>query len=275
MVATNAGGVNVLRYGDMRAQVVGVEAVLADGTVLSHMGGLAKDNTGYHLAGLFTGSEGTLAVVTAVRLRLHPLPTEVVTAMLALPSASAAVAAAAQLRRELDSLHALEAVFDGAMALVSRHLGSPPPVGAELLRECPAAGGDAAGGDAAGGESGPVWLLAEAAGRVDPADDLVAALARLDVGAAVPDHHVAVALDPTRRRRLWAFREQMTEAVNAAGTPHKLDVTLAPDRLAEFVANVPAVVRSADAGATTVLFGHLGDGNVHVNVLGAGADGGP
>ena len=252
MVATNAGGINVLRYGPMRAQVVGIEAVLANGAVVSHLSGLEKDNTGYDLGSLLAGSEGTLGVITRVRLRLHPTQTECATALLAFDSATDAVAAAAALRRSVSSLHALEAVFDSAMALVSAHLGVAPPVG-----------------DVGDGDTGAAWLVAEAAARSDPSDELGEAVAELS--DLVTD--AAVALEPAARQRLWAFRENVTEAISTAGIPHKLDVTLPAARLAEFTEGVPAVVRAADPGAQPLLFGHLGDGNVHVNVLGpAGAE---
>lgn len=258
MVATNAGGINVLRYGAMRAQVVGIEAVLADGTVVSHLAGLEKDNTGYDLGSLLAGSEGTLGIITRVRLRLHPTQPERATALLAFETAADAVSAAAALRRSVASLHALEAVFEGAMVLVSRHLGVAPPVGRlgdDLHRSPPIE-------DAGGG----AWLIAEAAARTDPSDELGAAVEEL--ADLVVD--AAVALDPAARQRLWAFRESVTEAISAAGIPHKLDVTLPAARLAEFVDGVPDVVRATDPDAQPLLFGHLGDGNVHVNVLGPG-----
>lgn len=252
MVATNAGGINVLRYGAMRAQVAGIEAVLADGTVVSHLAGLEKDNTGYDFGSLLAGSEGTLGVITRVRLRLHPTQPERATALLAFETAADAVSAAAALRRSVASLHALEAVFGGAMALVSRHLGVAPPVGSL---------GD---GSHRSPDGRGAWLIAEAAARTDPSDELGAAVEELR--DLVVD--AAVALDPASRQRLWAFRENVTEAISAAGIPHKLDVTLPAARLAEFVDGVPDVIRTADPDAHPLLFGHLGDGNVHVNVLG-------
>ena len=255
MVATNAGGINVLRYGAMRAQVVGIEAVLADGTVVSHLAGLEKDNTGYDLGALMAGSEGTLGIITRVRLRLHPTQPERATALLAFNTAADAVSAAAALRRSVASLHALEAVFEGAMEVVSRHLGVAPPVGR--------LGGDSHRSPPVG-DSGGAWLIAEAAARTDPSDELGAAVEEL-AGLVVD---AAVALDPAARQRLWAFRENVTEAISAAGIPHKLDVTLPAARLAEFADGVPDVVRAADPDAQPLLFGHLGDGNVHVNVLG-------
>ena len=261
MVATNAGGVNVLRYGAMRAQVVGIEAVLADGTVVSHLAGLEKDNTGYDLGALLAGCEGTLGIITRVRLRLHPTQPERATALLAFETAADAVSAAAALRRSVASLHALEAVFEGAMEVVSEHLGTAPPVGR--------IGGTSNDTQVDGSPGGGAWLIAEAAARTDPSDELGAAVAELE--DLVTD--AAVALEPAARQRLWAFRENVTEAISAAGIPHKLDVTLPAARLAEFVDGVPAVVHAADPDARPLLFGHLGDGNVHVNVLGpAGAE---
>ncbi len=269
MVATNAGGINVLRYGAMRAQVVGIEAVLADGTVVSHLAGLEKDNTGYDLGSLLAGSEGTLGIITRVRLRLHPTQPERATALLAFETAADAVSAAAALRRGVASLHALEAVFEEAMALVSEHLGTTPPVGSlgsDPHRSLPDRRTGGTSDSAPGEDGGGAWLIAEAAARTDPSDELGAAVEEL--ADLVVD--AAVALDPAARQRLWAFRENVTEAISAAGIPHKLDVTLPAARLAEFVDGVPDVVRATDPDAQPLLFGHLGDGNVHVNVLGPG-----
>ena len=117
MIATNAGGIHVVRYGTMRAQVAGIEAVLGDGSVVSHLAGLAKDNTGYDLAGLLTGSEGTLAVITAARLRLVPRLEHRVTAGLGLAGVAEAVAAVAWLRERLAGLEAVELMLaDGSPA---------------------------------------------------------------------------------------------------------------------------------------------------------------
>jgi len=126
-VATNAGGVRVLRYGDTRAQLLGVSSVLGSGLVVSHMQGLLKDNTGYHLAGLLCGSEGTLGVVTEARVRLVPRSPERVVALLAFGDAGAAVEAASTLRRALTSLSAAELFFAAGMTLVRTELGLPDP----------------------------------------------------------------------------------------------------------------------------------------------------
>src|SRR5436190_192733 len=121
------GRARVVRYGDMRAQVAGLEAVLADGRVLRHLGGLLKDNTGYHLPGLLTGSEGTLAVVTAARLRLVPRLEHRVVALLAVTSIDDAVTAVGGLRRKLPSLEAAELMVEPTLTMVCGYLGVPPP----------------------------------------------------------------------------------------------------------------------------------------------------
>ncbi|MFC7616128.1 FAD-binding oxidoreductase [Actinokineospora soli] len=240
MVATNAGGLRVVRWGPMRDQVVGVEAVLSDGRVVGSLSGLEKDSTGYDLARGLVGSEGTLAVVTAVRLRLVPALPHRAAALLGLPSTAAAVAAVGALRGPL--LSAVEVCYADGVALVREHRGLPAP----LPRDC------------------PVYLLVEYAGEHDPTDELGAAL------AAVPDLvDTALAVDGTARRRLWAYREGHTEAVNALGVPVKLDVAVPPARAAVFETAVRAAVSAAAPGARLVLFGHLAEGNFHVNVVGA------
>lgn len=244
-VATNAGGLQMLRYGPTRAQVAGVAAVLGTAAVVSHLGGMTKDNTGYDLGGLLCGSEGTLGVVTAVRLRLVTPNPERVVALLAFPSATAAVEAASLLRRALPELQSLELFLHSGMELVCRTHEVPPPF-ADQHR---------------------AYLLVEAAGREDPAHALAAVL---DSVAAVED--VAVATDGQRRSQLWRYREGLTEAINRLGAPHKLDVTLPAPALATFLDQVPDIVSDAAPGATTWLFGHVGDGNVHVNVTGVDPD---
>jgi FAD/FMN-containing dehydrogenase len=222
-----------------------VEAVLADGRVVAHLGGLAKDNTGYDLAGLLTGSEGTLAVITRLRLRLVPRLGHRTTGLLAFASADAAVEALVALRRRLPgSLEAVELFLADGVALVCEHLGLAPPFG----------------------RLDPVYLLVEVAAAHDPTDELAEAV--LD-GVADRALDTAVEAEPAGRARLWRYREAHTEAINAAGVPVKLDVTLPTGELAGFLGAACAAVAAAAPGARCVLFGHAGDGNVHVNVLGA------
>jgi FAD/FMN-containing dehydrogenase len=245
MVATNAGGTRVLRYGDTRAQVLGVEAVLGTGSVVSHLSGLVKDNTGYHLPGLMCGSEGTLAVVTAARLLLVPALTLRTVAVLAFPSVSDAVAASALLRRTLPTLEAAELFLLSGLELVCSVTGMQSPFAGHH----------------------PAYLLVEVADLADQTPALAEATSSVD--------HVletVVATEPSRRAELWRFREAHTEAINTLGPPHKLDVTLPQGSLAEFIDQVPAAVRSIAPTARTWLFGHAGDGNVHVNVTGLDLD---
>ncbi len=244
-IATNAGGLQVIRHGPTRAQLVGFGAVLGTGDTVSHMGGLMKDNTGYDLGGLLCGSEGTLGVVTAARVRLVPLSPERVTAIFAFSSSAAAVDAASLLRRSLPELQSLELFLQPGLDLVCHVTGMAGPFVGEHS----------------------AYLLAEAAAQHDPMPAMAAALESL---TAVED--VAVAADATRRARLWRYREGHTEAINTLGAPHKLDVTLPAPVLAAFIDSVPDIVRDADTRAATWLFGHAGDGNVHVNVTGVGRD---
>ena len=245
MVATNAGCEHVLRYGPMAAQLLGLEAVLADGTIVGRVPALRKDNTGYHWEGILPGSEGTLAVITRAHLRLVPrLPARVV-ALVALDDVAAAVAMGTRLRRELTALLALELCLADGIALVCAHTGLPEPF------DRPAA----------------VVLLVECAGRTGETDTLVEQLAAVLERSSEP-HASAVATDAAGRAHLWRYREAHTEAVNAVGIPHKLDVTLPDGRIAEFAGAVRERVARVAPDARVVLFGHVGDGNLHVNVLG-------
>jgi FAD/FMN-containing dehydrogenase len=231
-VATNAGGIRVVRHGDTRAQLLGVEAVLADGSVVAHLGGLLKDNTGYHLPSLLCGSEGTLGIVTAARLRLVPRYEHRVVAFVGMGSIDDAVALAGRLRRTLADLDAVEFLTAACQRLVGASL--------PLEREH------------------PVYVLVECAGHDDPTGGLAAAVGDLPAAVAGP-------AEPARRADLWRHREAITEAVNVIGPPIKLDVTLPASALGGFCS---AVERVVPAGAAVWLFGHVGDGNVHVNITG-------
>ncbi|MFN0094793.1 MAG: FAD-binding oxidoreductase [Dehalococcoidia bacterium] len=245
MVATNAGGINVLRYGMMRAQVAGVEAVLADGRVVDRLSGLRRDNSGYDLAGLLAGSEGTLAVITRVRLRLVRDNAERAVVLLGVESAGEAVRIAAEVRAATPSLLAAEGFVAHGLDLVLRHTGLPAPFG----------------------RSYPWYVLFEAADASDPLPALAEAVER-----AAPMAESAAAVEPRARARLWAYRERHTEAISAAGVPHKLDVALPLQTLPEFADRVAEVAQAADPRADVVLFGHIADGNLHVNVLGLPED---
>lgn len=248
LVATNAGGVRVLRHGDMRAQVAGLAAVLADGSVLAHLSGLTKDNTGYDLTGLLTGSEGTLAILTEVRLRLvRPLQRRAV-ALVGTTDAAGALRVLDGVRERGLTLCAAELCYADGLALVRRHTGLQAP----LATDCPA------------------YLLIECDGRTDPTDELAEALGEVD---AVID--ATIAADTRGREQLWRYREAHTESINAAGVPIKLDVSVPLGRLTELADRMPAAVAGVTPDARTILFGHVNEGNLHVNVLGAVDDGEP
>jgi FAD/FMN-containing dehydrogenase len=242
MIAANAGGVHVLRYGMMSEQLIGVEAVLADGSVIGRVPGLRKDNAGYHLAALLAGSEGTLGVVTRAHLRLTPAMPERAVALLGLDDVEAAVAVMRQVRPALPSLAALELILAEALDLVCRYAGVAAPLrGAH-----------------------PVVLLIECAGQTSPREELLAALE--SAGGLVRES--VAADDAAGVRRLWRYRDAAGEAINAAGVPHKLDVAVPLAAVPEFVARVRAAVAAAAPEARVAIWGHVGDGNLHVNILG-------
>lgn len=240
-VATNAGGLRVVRHGSTRAQLLGVDAVLGTGSQICDLGRLEKDATGYDLSGLVCGSEGTLAVVAAARLRLVPPVAERAAAALAFDSLAAVVRAVGHLRRGLPGLEAAEAYGAAEAELVAAHLGEPP-----ALRPVP-----------------PATLLVEVGGAGDQVAVLAEAVAGLDgvVGAAVAE-------DAPRRAALWRHRESLTEAIAALGPHHKLDVSLPAPELAGFADEARHRVALVAPGSSTWIFGHVGDGNLHVNVTG-------
>ncbi len=244
-IATNAGGINVLRYGSTREQVLGVEAVIGTGEIISRLTGLVKDNTGYHLPGLLCGSEGTLGVVTAARLKLVVAHEHTVTALVGFDSVASGIAAVAGWRSSIDVLDAAEIMLHEGVELVASAFGVPLP----FATRC------------------GCYVLVEATAHDDPTEMLAEAVA--DATGVV---EVAVARDPARRAALWRYREEHTAAINTVGIPHKFDVTVPIAALAEFMAAVPAVVRELEPGALTWQFGHVGDGNIHVNVTGAAPD---
>jgi FAD/FMN-containing dehydrogenase len=242
MVATNAGGERVLRYGTMRAQVVGIEAVLADGSIVSRLAGLPKDNTGYDVVSLLAGSEGTLGVITRLRLRLVPLLSARAVALVAVAGTAEAVELVRSMRA-LASLEAAELFYADGLALVRDHTGLPAPFT----------------------QTYPAYVLVECAGRDDPTDELLAALEQ--AADAVLD--ATVAGDTRGRHALWSYRESHTESINANGVPVKLDVAVPLSAFAEATAALPAAIAAVAPDARTILFGHVNEGNLHVNILNA------
>jgi FAD/FMN-containing dehydrogenase len=238
-IATNAGGIHVIRYGKTRAQLIGLTAVLPDGSGVGDLSGLAAGTAGYDLPQLIAGSEGTLAVITAARLRLWPAGPPGAVVLAGLGGIAEAAQLHAQIRAHAPGLLAAE-YFEGAgLELVRGLAGLPLP----LSRAYPA------------------YLLAELPGAAEDAGRLA------DAGLPAD---TAVALDPRGRAALWAYRERLTEAISAIGVPHKIDVAVPQGRLAAFRAALDDVARDASGGADckVVVFGHVGVGNLHVNVIG-------
>ena len=242
-IATDAGGALALAHGTMRRRVVGLEAVLGDGSVVDRMGGLLKDNAGYDLPALLIGSEGTLGVVTAARLALEPAKPVRVAALFGVGSLGAGLELLAALRR-VPGLEAADFLDSACMRLVEEQRGIANPLGAEH----------------------PFYVLAQWAGDRDPLDRVAAAVADLS-----PEPPVAVADGAADRERLWAGRELINESIRDRGVPHKLDVAVPLAALPEFDRRTRELV-AAVAGAELYLYGHLGDGNVHVNLLGPGLE---
>ena len=249
-VATNAGGLRVLRFGPMRAQLRGIEAVLSDGTVLSHLAGLVKDNTGYDYPSLLAGSEGTLAVITAARLRLVPRLRDTVTALAGVGGLDELHALARQAVREVPGLVSAEFFTRTGLDILVAHAGLAPPW------PVPA----------------PAYLLLEASGP-----DALGHLADVIGGrpaAVAAGRQAAVAESAADRARLWSYRERHPDAAGFLGVPVKLDVSVPAAQWVRLASQAAAAVTDADPGAVVITFGHVADGNVHVNIVPAApADG--
>lgn len=240
--ATNAGGSRVVRFGTMRRQVMGVVAALSTGATVGSLIGLPKETIGLHWPSLFCGSEGTLSVITDVRLRLVPWYRHRAAALIALPL-TAAVELLAVARSELTHLDAVELLLPNAMDVAAEHLGRRPPVAANRSD----------GVDA--------YVLIECADHDDPTDDLVELLA-----AATRVTDSAIASDPAGVAELGQFRDRMAESISTLGVPLKLDVAVQPGALPAAVAAARDAVESVDGNV--IAFGHLAEGNLHLNLVG-------
>jgi FAD/FMN-containing dehydrogenase len=250
VLATNAGGNNTLRFGNARDLVLGLEVVLADGAVWDGLRHLHKDNTGYCLRQIFVGSEGTLGIITAAVLRLQPGVTGRVAAFCALPSAEAALGLLARLRRaEPAALHAFEYMSRMSVDLVLRHVdGVQRPVApADHYALVDLATGGAA--DALGRlEAVLEESLAEA---LEAGEILDAALSRSEA----------------QRLAFWRVREEHSEAQKRAGASIKNDVSVPPARVPALLRDAAAACQAAAPGIRVAPFGHLGDGNIHLNLI--------
>jgi FAD/FMN-containing dehydrogenase len=261
-VATNAGGLRVLRSGPMRSQLRGVEAVLSDGTVLSHLSGLVKDNTGYDYPTLLAGSEGTLAVITRARLQLVPRLRDPVTALVQVDSLADVHRLALRALTAVSGLQSAEFFTRAGLDVLVEHTSLRRPA----FDQAPSdpAPSDPAPSDPALAEPVPVYLLLDAAGP-DALDEL---------GELIGDLPAAVAMAPAGRARLWAYRERHPEAAGFLGVPIKLDVAVPAGQWVRLASTVADAVTAADPGARVITYGHVADGNVHVNIVPAAPAGG-
>ena len=236
-LSTNAGGVNVLRYGTARDQVLGLEVVLPDGQVWDGLRGLRKDNTGYDLKQLFLGAEGTLGVITAAVLRLYPRPTASATAWIALESPRHAVELLAALRERLgERISAFELVSRSCLEAVLSHVADlRDPLGARH----------------------PWYVLAEFGDSGAPEE------LHERVAQALADREAVLAQSGEQARSLWRIRESIPEA-QFANVKH--DISLPISRIPQFVALADQALKSAFEKTEIYCFGHVGDGNLHYNV---------
>jgi FAD/FMN-containing dehydrogenase len=243
-LSTNAGGVGVLRYGNMRDLVLGVEVVLPDGRVWNGLRGLRKDNTGYDLKQLFIGAEGTLGIITAAVLKLYPRPQTEATACIAVRDPEAAVALLSHLRAACgDKISAFEIVSRSCLDLVFKHI--PETHDPFATRHD--------------------WIVITQLADVLP-EPLNTALdaALKSFGEGVIESHTTA--DKKLAEHWWKLRKNISEAQKREGISIKHDVSVPVSRVAEFIARADASLRTTYPGIRIVSFGHMGDGNIHYNI---------
>jgi FAD/FMN-containing dehydrogenase len=246
-LGTNAGGTQVVRYGNTRDLCLGLEIVTAQGEILSSLGGLCKDNTGYDLRNLLVGSEGTLGVITAAVMKLVPAPAAQLTAWAAVPSMAHAVALLALAHRILGAgLTGFEVMGQFALSLVARHM---PTMTVPLYRET-------------------LWCVLLEVSDHESEQHARGQFERLlEAGmeqGCITDGVVAESL--AQAKALWQIRENLPIAQAMEGLNIKHDISIPISRIPEFVATTDALLAKALPGIRMVDFGHLGDGNLHYNV---------
>jgi FAD/FMN-containing dehydrogenase len=237
MASTDAGGLRTVRYGTMGEQVVGLDVALPDGSLLRRHSLVRSDNTGYDMPALFVGAEGTLGVITALDLRLHPTPSHRVTAVCGFADLEALIDTGRTFR-DVDGIAALELIDGRAGRLTAEHLGVGAPVEADWM------------------------LLVELAADHDQTDRLADLLDGAPMCA-----EPAVGVDVAAQQRLWRVRESLAEVLGVYGPPLKFDVSLPLAAIAGFAADAVALIGERVNDAVPLLFGHIGEGNLHLNVL--------
>ena len=240
-LSTNAGGVQVLRYGNTRELTLGLEVVLPSGEVWDGLRGLRKDNTGYDLKHLFIGAEGTLGVITGAVLKLFPLPRRQTTCWLNVASPAAAVALLAEAKTAFDAqLTAFELVSEVSLALVLKHIPQARRPGL----------------------AASWYVLAEFSDA--PPEQVEAWLGQCLAAELIEDAVLAGSL--AQARELWALRENISEAQKIEGVSIKHDIAVPVSAIPEFLARADAELKAAFPGIRVVAFGHVGDGNLHYNL---------
>ena len=243
-LSTNAGGLNVIRYGSARQQVLGLEVVLADGSVIHGLRGLRKDAAGYDLKQLFIGSEGTLGIITAATLRLCADPGVRETALVGLARSDDAVRLLAALRRSIgDRIEAFELVADRVFGLVEAHIpGARLPFASRH----------------------PWYVLVETAA---PAADAALEAALIDAAGAGLVTDAVLAKHCSEAEALWRLRHSIAEAERKDGRALKHDISVPLSAMPAFLAQAESLVAQLAPAARLVVFGHVGDGNLHYNVV--------
>lgn len=247
LISTNAGGINVLRYGNMRDLVLGLEVVLPDGRVWNGLRRLRKNNTGYDLKHLFIGGEGTLGIVTAAVLKLYPRPRQVETAFIAVPDPGSAIELLARLREASgDAVAAFELMSRRCLEFALKHVaGTVDPLS----------------------EPAPWYVLTElTAGTQSDAfrENFEAALGEAFEAGHATD--AVLASSESQANQLWFIREAIVEAQKFEGGSIKNDVSIPVSRVAEFLERAEAAVEAVCPGIRATPFGHVGDGNIHFNL---------
>jgi FAD/FMN-containing dehydrogenase len=243
-LSTNAGGINVLRYGNARDLVLGLEVVLADGRVWNGLRSLRKDNTGYDLKHLFIGAEGTLGIITAAVLKLFPCPQAEATACVAVRNPGTAVGLLSHLRSACgDKISVFEIVSRSCLDLVFKHIpGTHDPFATKHE-----------------------WIVITQLADVLPEPlDMALNEALQSFGEGIIEFDITT--DNKRAERWWELRKNISEAQKREGISIKHDVSVPVSRVAEFIARADASLQKTYPGIRIVSFGHMGDGNIHYNI---------